>query len=448
MSKLLDDKADVLPYGLQVTPFGDVWRALQAVAASVWSVDPTVYRSGVAWGWYVLHNPAVLESQRDLVIAALISEQAPLVKADQTDAELVEYLRQWRDFRPTYDRLEALYKLFAADVEILPISTPGAPTVEDSRLAYYVRIYGVDFNRLLTLDEARTIALRVSPLGSRPIVYYDLEEDFELGVYPLRAGISAQNWENDAICEPFTASFFVYDTATNSIVNAFGNELHFGDVQGFIMQNPPIVFDIVPFDIDTTYGTQVTIPPGYTVESVKSQRLFLKASSVTGDPLESPIDFEFSGENKYCNDDDPSIVTLGVNPCLSLFALTRSDSGIWGFWVSYRSQTTPSVVPSLLSISDINSSGYFLKGRVLLPNSSDNAGLKTGMINYPVLFRRYDENGNFILNYFKIPQTLWQFQDGVFSWLGDPTDTSTPAYWYTYQASDSPIRIHCVPITA
>ena len=211
MSKLLDDKADVLPYGLQVTPFGDVWKALQAVAASTWSVDPTVYRSGIAWGWYALHNPAVLESQRELVIAALISEQAPLIKADQTDAELVEYLRQWRDFRPTYDRLEALYKLFAADVEILPISTPGAPAVEDSRLAYYVRIYGVDFDRLLTLDEARTIALRVSPLGSRPIVYYDLEENVPLPVNPLYAGISSQNWENDAICEPaivaYTLSF-------------------------------------------------------------------------------------------------------------------------------------------------------------------------------------------------------------------------------------------------
>jgi len=203
MTRLLDAYADVLPYGLHPTPFGEVWRALQLVAASVWDVDPSVYRAGIAWGWYVLHSPEALESQRELVIAALISEQAPLIKSDQTTAELVEYLRQWREYKPTYARLEALYKLFAADVEILPVSTPGAPEVEeDTRLAFYVRIYGVDFSRMLTLDEAYTIAIRATPLGSRPIVYYELAEELSIDVQPLEAGIPSVNCENDAICEP------------------------------------------------------------------------------------------------------------------------------------------------------------------------------------------------------------------------------------------------------
>ena len=93
--KRLDAAADVLPVGLQPTPFGDVWQALQQVAAQVWGVDPSVYRAGIAWLWYALRNPEALASDglRPLLVAALISEQAPLVKDTQTVAELAEYLR-------------------------------------------------------------------------------------------------------------------------------------------------------------------------------------------------------------------------------------------------------------------------------------------------------------------------------------------------------------------
>lgn len=247
MTRLLDAYADVLPYGLHPTPFGEVWRALQLVASTVWDVDPAVYRAGVAWGWYVQRNPSALESQRDLVIAALISEQAPLIKADQTTAELVEYLQQWRAYRPTYDKLEALYKLFAADVEVLPISTPGAPPVSDTRLAFYVRIYGVDFSRLLTLEEAYTIAIRATPLGSRPIVYYEFDEQLSVDTQPLKAGIAAINYENDAICEPVELThytFIVADATTGQIVSGFTNELAYGEIEGIILQSPRLVYGI------------------------------------------------------------------------------------------------------------------------------------------------------------------------------------------------------------
>lgn len=238
MMRLLDVYADVLPYGLQPTPFGEVWRALQAVASTVWDVDPAVYRAGIAWGWYVQRNPDALVTQRDLVVAALISEQAPLIKADQTTAELVEYLRQWRKYRPTYDRLEAIYKLFAADVEILPISTPGAPPVSDTRLAFYVRIYGVDFSRMLTLDEAYTIAIRATPLGSRPIVYYEFEEQLSVDTQPLKAGIASINYENDAVCEPAIVTY------TLSFVNT---------------QLPDITITMPPNETGPS-GTVVTLP--------------------------------------------------------------------------------------------------------------------------------------------------------------------------------------------
>lgn len=252
MTRLLDAYADVLPYGLHPTPFGEVWRALQAVASTVWDVDPAVYRAGIAWGWYAQHNPDALNAQRDLVIAALISEQAPLIKADQTTEELVEYLRQWREYRPTYDRLEALYRLFAADVEILPVSTPGGPPAGDTRLAFYVRIYGVDFSRLLTLEEAYTIAIRATPLGSCPIVYYEFDEQLSVDTQPLKAGIASINYKNDAICEPVELNhytFIVADATTGQIVSGFSNELVYGDIEGIVLQSPKLV-----------YGVDISVP--------------------------------------------------------------------------------------------------------------------------------------------------------------------------------------------
>lgn len=277
MTRLLDAYADVLPYGLQPTPFGEVWRALQLVASTVWDVDPAVYRAGIAWGWYVQRNPDALAAQRDLVIAALISEQAPLIKADQTTAELVEYLRQWREYRPTYDRLEAIYKLFAADVEILPISTPGVPPVSDTRLAFYVRIYGVDFSRLLTLEEAYTIAIRATPFGSRPIVYYEFDEQLSVDTQPLKAGIASINYENDAICEPVELNnytFIVADATTGQIVSGFSNELTYGEIEGIVLQSPKLV-----------YGVDISVPTAQFWFSANGRNETENRALNTGNPL-------------------------------------------------------------------------------------------------------------------------------------------------------------------
>lgn len=220
----LDGTADVLPVGLQPTPFGDVWQALQQVAAQVWNVDPSVYRAGIAWLWYALRNPAALDADglRPLLVAALISEQAPLVKDTQTAAELAEYLRLWRDYTPTYPKLEALYRVFAADVEILPITAPGYAPPANTRLAFFVVIRGIDFDRPLTADEAALIAVRVTPMGSHPVVVTELSEGFSLPVYPLRAGVPAISVENAAICEPVTPPTPAYQEIT--LYMASGNK--------------------------------------------------------------------------------------------------------------------------------------------------------------------------------------------------------------------------------
>lgn len=173
--KPLDQNADVLPYGLLGTPFETVFKALQNVAADVWAVDPSVYRAGIAWGWYALHAPEALSGRRELLNAALISEQAPLIKASQTTQELVQYLTQWRVYTPTFPKLEALFGLFGVSADIRPISDADSQTilpVTDTRNAFYVRITGMDWARPFELSEASTLAVRATPLGARPVPYY------------------------------------------------------------------------------------------------------------------------------------------------------------------------------------------------------------------------------------------------------------------------------------
>lgn len=171
----IDETADTFPVGLQGTPFEEVYKALRAVAAGVWAVDPTAYRAGMAWGWYVLNAPDKLAGFRAVVGAALVSAFAPMLKDNQTDAELVEYLRMWRAYKPTFGALGALFSAFGASVEVRAISDEESQSVvpvSDTRLAFYLRITGIDFSRPLSLSEAVEIARRATPLGSRPFAYY------------------------------------------------------------------------------------------------------------------------------------------------------------------------------------------------------------------------------------------------------------------------------------
>lgn len=183
----LDDKTDsILPYGLKTTPFETVYKALQAVASTVWPVDAAELRAAVGWGWYLVNAPDKLagaSAGRVFVQNALISEGAPLVKATQTQAELVDLLARWRAYRPTFGALEGLYLPYAATVDVRPITdaaTQAILPVTDIHGAFYVVITEVDWTRPLTLDEAVLIAERATPMGSRPIALYGFEEQTDV----------------------------------------------------------------------------------------------------------------------------------------------------------------------------------------------------------------------------------------------------------------------------
>lgn len=256
---LLDNKADTLPCGLIGTPFETVYKALRTVAADVWAVDPTVYRAGMAWGWYALHRPEKLAGFRDVVAAALVSSFAPLVKDTQTDAELVEYLRQWRDYTPTFGRLQALYALFGATVDIQPITDPESQAVlpvTDTRLAFYVRITEVDFSRPLSLDDAREIALRATPLGSRPYVYYALESRTQIPVaaIPQAPELFVENWEiAQPAAPPVPLGDFILVDALGNVVYSVENltEIEFTPTGYFTIDegNEVIFVEQSPFPV-------------------------------------------------------------------------------------------------------------------------------------------------------------------------------------------------------
>ena len=197
----LDDHADTFPVGLHGTPFEQVYIAVRSVAAQVWATDPEIYRAGMAWGWYATHKPDALVAFRDVVVSALISAQAPMIKATQTNAELVEYLRQWRGYRPTFPQLQSLYSLFGAVVDVQPISDPESQAVlpvDNTRLAFYLRVESVDPERPLSLSDAITIAERATPMGSRPYAYRVQESRITVPVALAPAGVTV--WvENDTV---------------------------------------------------------------------------------------------------------------------------------------------------------------------------------------------------------------------------------------------------------
>lgn len=239
--KPLDGAADVLPVGLQPTPFGEVWQALQQVAAGVWNVDPSVYRAGMAWLWYAVNHPNDLasDSLRALLVAALLSEQAPMVKDWQTNAELVEYLRVWRTYSPTYAKLEAIFATFGARVEVRPISdaeSQGVVPVTDRRLAFYLRVEEFDAARPLTLDEVYQIAVRATPLGSRPVPYFALVGSSDVFAGPASAGLVRALWASEPASAP-PMSFVVVDSATGAIVHGFNQELTTYELPSVVLES-------------------------------------------------------------------------------------------------------------------------------------------------------------------------------------------------------------------
>lgn len=208
-ARYMDALADTTPPGLLGTPFGVVSDALRAVAASVWDVDPTVYRAGIAWSWYLGARPSALAvgGFRALLCAALVSECAPLVRESQTVTELLALLTLWMDYRPVFADMEALFATYGVRVDARAISDPEGQTllpVDDTRLAFYIFVLSMDWARPMLLGEIAETARRASPLGARPFVVYLVEGlvSVPVAIAPTDGFLWVDVWESAVPVSP------------------------------------------------------------------------------------------------------------------------------------------------------------------------------------------------------------------------------------------------------
>lgn len=179
-------------------------------------------------------------------------------------------------------------------------------------------------------------------------------------------------------------------------------------------------------NVIVNFGDPVTIPDGFTVDRVTCTKLFVKASSITYSG--QVIQFEYPGENIYSGDTNLDLIGVQVNPCIEMFGFSNATS-FAGFRLSVDSTRAASGYASSVSATNLNSGGFFVKGEATLLSNRSPATYAGYMQQNPMMFRLYT-SGSVKPYHFNVPQSVWQFQDGVFSWLGDDTDTTDLAHWY------------------
>lgn len=230
----------------------------------------------------------------------------------------------------------------------------------------------------------------------------------------------------------------------NQYVNAFQSIVNNSSYLAYkftngVLQNVAYVLYTKKYgiDIDVNFGDPVTIPEGYRVESVKCSKLFVKASNVTGNDVTREINFEYLGENLFCTDKNKTWFGAKVSPVIEMFGFSN-PSTFGGFRLSCYTTYNTGYAASV-SASEFNSGGYFVKGSAVLSSSYTASTYAGYMQTNPMMFRLYS-GGNVLAEYhFTIQNSVWSFQNGVFSWVGDDTDYSDLAYWYK---SAPGVRIH------
>ena len=198
-------------------------------------------------------------------------------------------------------------------------------------------------------------------------------------------------------------------------------------------------------DIDVNYGDPVTIPAGYSVQSVKSSTAYAFAENATGSSA-GILYFTVPGKNYYFTETDKSLLGYKTSPCLQLYQYT-SDTG--GNWITSRSSQSPSlsIKPDqtrCILNGTRNDLAIMLYFYATGPSGVSSIATAINGRNYAMQMRRYDTNDAFVSYHFNVPMVIWRYIDGAFSWQGDATATKSLAYWYTKTASTNTFRIHCV----
>lgn len=185
--------------------------------------------------------------------------------------------------------------------------------------------------------------------------------------------------------------------------------------------------------IESTFGANITIPEGYKVDSVLCSRGYAFATNaVLSDTV---VDYELPGEKVYFDDTNTSLVGVQVKPALQITVINTLSQTVVATLSSKYGDTGSG--PSSASASYVNSGGYFVKGTANYSNGKG-PGVANAMQTFPVYFNLADSSGNWLYFCFRVPQTLWQFRNGTFTWLGDNTAMYDLAYWYNTR----PVKIN------
>lgn len=191
-----------------------------------------------------------------------------------------------------------------------------------------------------------------------------------------------------------------------------------------------------PKPIETTFGADVTIPAGYEVESVTCSRGYAFATNVVLSG--TVVDYELPGEKVYFDDTDISLIGVKVRPALKITVINTLSQTIVATLSSKSGDTGAG--PETASASYVNSGGFLVKGTAKYSDSLKSSNVANAMQRFPVYFNLADSAGNWLYFCFNVPQTLWQFSGGVFSWLGDTTNMFSLAYWYNTRAVQINLR--------
>lgn len=209
-------------------------------------------------------------------------------------------------------------------------------------------------------------------------------------------------------------------------------------------------------DIDTTFGSDVTIPNGYTVDSILT-----KQSYHYGEAISSGYDLLFKafGQDVYHSGDMSSLININILPCLYVFQISRLNAN-YTVKGGYRITSTTSMydgsgVESFSNVST-NSNGNFFEFTATYLHSGDHAwdwtvvsNIADASNNFPSQCQYYDSDDN-TPYYFNLPSSMWEFSNGVLSWiynddLVDSRSKKDASFYYKHAISGGvSVRIHCV----
>lgn len=201
-----------------------------------------------------------------------------------------------------------------------------------------------------------------------------------------------------------------------------------------------------PIDLYATYGQTVEVPDGYTVEGVYSKFLYKFADKGINDGSFGYL-FDLLGENEYCDVTEKGTIGAGVSPALYIFqfASASAPGSYTLYYLSWSSAQSPSSKPTSVSANELNSNGFFISARAGYSSGSMPTTLQDLAKTYPTGFIYYNADGERVDYFFRIQQSIWQFVNNTFSWLGDSGATQDLAYYYSYQSIQ--YKIHCIPVS-